>query len=147
MIIWNSIRKMHYSITISLSCIVNLPIHDYLLALMAKKKKSYLILWFTFHHLLCVLIIIMFYLSLFLYFSYYLVIYLIVYLLQKKVSIWLLFEVIFTAVVVTIVLLVFHDYKRRAVVIGAISDVFNIMMYAAPLTIMVRTSFLHNMCT
>lgn len=58
--------------------------------------------------------------------------------LQKKVVYGLCGGVIFAAVVSSVFLLVFHDHKRRILTFGIICDVFNIIMYSSPLTIMVR---------
>ncbi|XP_039159061.1 bidirectional sugar transporter SWEET4-like [Eucalyptus grandis] len=54
----------------------------------------------------------------------------------KKVIYWLCGEVIFIAAVSLAILLVFHDHKRRILAFGIICDVFNIIMYSSPLTIM-----------
>ncbi|XP_039158893.1 bidirectional sugar transporter SWEET4-like [Eucalyptus grandis] len=55
---------------------------------------------------------------------------------RKKVVYWLCGEVIFVATVSLVFLLVFHDHKRRILAFGIICDVFNIIMYSSPLTIM-----------
>ncbi|XP_039158891.1 bidirectional sugar transporter SWEET4 [Eucalyptus grandis] len=55
---------------------------------------------------------------------------------RKKVIYWLCGEVIFIAAVSLAILLVFHDHKRRILAFGIICDVFNIIMYSSPLTIM-----------
>ncbi|KAF8034193.1 hypothetical protein BT93_C0466 [Corymbia citriodora subsp. variegata] len=55
---------------------------------------------------------------------------------RKKVIYWLGGEIIFIAAVSLVILLVFHDHKRRILAFGIICDVFNIIMYSSPLTIM-----------
>ncbi|KAH0975536.1 hypothetical protein GBA52_017435 [Prunus armeniaca] len=45
-------------------------------------------------------------------------------------------EVIFFVIVVFVVLYCFHTTKRRSLIVGIICIVFNILMYASPLTIM-----------
>ena len=48
-----------------------------------------------------------------------------------------LVELIFIAAVTTLVLTVVHTTERRSMVVGTIAILFNIMMYAAPLSVMV----------
>ncbi|KAK4750543.1 hypothetical protein SAY87_004025 [Trapa incisa] len=55
---------------------------------------------------------------------------------RKKVMLCLLLEVIFTAVVATGVLLGLKTFTKRSLAFGVICDVFNIIMYASPLTVM-----------
>ncbi|KAI6671269.1 hypothetical protein NL676_006154 [Syzygium grande] len=55
---------------------------------------------------------------------------------RKKVVYCLCGEVVFIAAVSLVFLLVFHDHKRRTLAFGIICDVFNIIMYSSPLTIM-----------
>lgn len=55
---------------------------------------------------------------------------------RKKVVYWLAGEFLFFAVVVLIALLVFHGTKKRSLFVGVLCDIFNIIMYASPLTIM-----------
>ncbi|XP_056176584.1 bidirectional sugar transporter SWEET4-like [Syzygium oleosum] len=55
---------------------------------------------------------------------------------RKKVVYCLCGEVVFIAVVSLVFLLVFQDHKRRILAFGIICDVFNIIMYSSPLTIM-----------
>ncbi|KAK9054520.1 hypothetical protein SSX86_025598 [Deinandra increscens subsp. villosa] len=55
---------------------------------------------------------------------------------RKKIIIIMLFEVVFTAAVVVITLMCFHTYQSRSMIVGMIAIVFNILMYAAPLTVM-----------
>ncbi|GJW17246.1 bidirectional sugar transporter SWEET5-like protein [Tanacetum coccineum] len=55
---------------------------------------------------------------------------------RKKIIIILIIEAIFTAVVVAITLTFFHTYEQRSMIVGLICIVFNILMYASPLTVM-----------
>ncbi|XP_022150093.1 bidirectional sugar transporter SWEET5-like [Momordica charantia] len=55
---------------------------------------------------------------------------------KRQVGICLLIEVIFVAIVVVITMLVLHETKNRSLMVGIICDIFNIMMYVSPLTIM-----------
>ncbi|MED6167451.1 Bidirectional sugar transporter sweet4 [Stylosanthes scabra] len=57
---------------------------------------------------------------------------------RKKVLLFLLIETIFFAVVALITLLAVHDLNRRSIVVGVLSDIFNVMMYISPLTIMAQ---------
>ncbi|XP_027359192.1 bidirectional sugar transporter SWEET4-like [Abrus precatorius] len=57
---------------------------------------------------------------------------------RKKVLLFLLIEVIFFAAVVLVTLLALHETRQRSLVVGILSDVFNVMMYVAPLTIMAK---------
>ncbi|XP_054801515.1 LOW QUALITY PROTEIN: bidirectional sugar transporter SWEET6b-like [Prosopis cineraria] len=57
---------------------------------------------------------------------------------RKKVFLCLLAEAIFFAAIVLITLLVLHGTVTRSLVVGILCDVFNIMMYLSPLTIMVK---------
>ncbi|OIW12404.1 hypothetical protein TanjilG_04153 [Lupinus angustifolius] len=57
---------------------------------------------------------------------------------RKKVLLFLLIEGIFFAAVVLITMLVLHGTYKRSLVVGIICDVFNVMMYASPLTIMAK---------
>ncbi|XP_009375095.2 bidirectional sugar transporter SWEET6b-like [Pyrus x bretschneideri] len=57
---------------------------------------------------------------------------------RKKVGLWLAGEVIFFAAVVLITLLCVHGTKNRSMVVGIICDIFNIIMYSSPLTIMAK---------
>ncbi|KAK7316434.1 hypothetical protein VNO77_35463 [Canavalia gladiata] len=57
---------------------------------------------------------------------------------RKKVLLFLLIEVIFFAAVALGTMLGLHGTKRRSLVIGVICDVFNVMMYVSPLTIMAK---------
>ncbi|XP_038904326.1 bidirectional sugar transporter SWEET5-like [Benincasa hispida] len=55
---------------------------------------------------------------------------------RKKVGICLLIEVIFVGIIVAITMLALHGTKNRSLMVGIICDIFNIMMYISPLTIM-----------
>ncbi|KAK3410164.1 hypothetical protein EUGRSUZ_J02189 [Eucalyptus grandis] len=55
---------------------------------------------------------------------------------RKKVVYWLCGEIAFIVAVSLVFLLVFHDHRRRILAFGIICDVFNIVMYSSPLTIM-----------
>ncbi|KAJ0047830.1 hypothetical protein Pint_15419 [Pistacia integerrima] len=48
----------------------------------------------------------------------------------------LLFEVVFAAVVVFVTLFFFHTLKDRAMVVGIVCIIFNVIMYTSPLTVM-----------
>ncbi|KAF9666354.1 hypothetical protein SADUNF_Sadunf16G0220800 [Salix dunnii] len=54
---------------------------------------------------------------------------------RKKVSLGLLGEVIFMAAIVATTLLAFHTHEKRILFVGVFCDIFNILMYASPLTI------------
>ncbi|XWS40756.1 hypothetical protein CRYUN_Cryun17cG0022900 [Craigia yunnanensis] len=53
---------------------------------------------------------------------------------RRRVGIIILIEALFTAVLVAIAML-FIKFKNRALFVGVICDVFNIIMYASPLAI------------
>ncbi|XP_058752119.1 bidirectional sugar transporter SWEET5-like [Vicia villosa] len=55
---------------------------------------------------------------------------------RKKIRIVLLIEIIFFVVVVLITMFALHGTTQRSLVVGIICDIFNIMMYTSPLTIM-----------
>ncbi|XVF53122.1 hypothetical protein PTKIN_Ptkin05aG0074600 [Pterospermum kingtungense] len=57
---------------------------------------------------------------------------------RKRIKVLLIavVEIIFIAVVTTLVLTLSHTTNRRSMVVGIIASCFNIMMYAAPLSIM-----------
>ncbi|KAK7266127.1 hypothetical protein RIF29_18767 [Crotalaria pallida] len=57
---------------------------------------------------------------------------------RRKVLFWLLMEAIFFAVIVLVTMLALHGTHKRSLVVGVICDVFNVMMYASPLTIMAK---------
>ncbi|XP_022754189.1 bidirectional sugar transporter SWEET4-like [Durio zibethinus] len=55
---------------------------------------------------------------------------------RSKVLLIMVVELIFIAVVTILVLTVVHTHKSRSLVVGIIAILFNIMMYAAPLSVM-----------
>ncbi|KAI4366850.1 hypothetical protein MLD38_022665 [Melastoma candidum] len=55
---------------------------------------------------------------------------------RKKMVLWLIAEIIFVAVLTTVILMAWHEHKTRKLAFGIICEVFNIIMYASPLTIM-----------
>ncbi|KAF5758569.1 putative SWEET sugar transporter [Helianthus annuus] len=55
---------------------------------------------------------------------------------RRKILIILFCEAVFVALVVVATLMCFDTYKDRSMVVGLIAIVFNILMYAAPLTVM-----------
>ncbi|XP_023534478.1 bidirectional sugar transporter SWEET4-like [Cucurbita pepo subsp. pepo] len=55
---------------------------------------------------------------------------------RVKVLLVLLVEVIFVAVLTLLVLTLAHSFHRRSAIVGTVCIVFNIMMYASPLTVM-----------
>ncbi|XP_050902978.1 bidirectional sugar transporter SWEET5 [Lathyrus oleraceus] len=57
---------------------------------------------------------------------------------RKKILIVLLGEIIFLVVVVLITMFALHGSAKRSLVVGIICDIFNIMMYTSPLTIMAK---------
>ncbi|XP_061353757.1 bidirectional sugar transporter SWEET6b-like [Gastrolobium bilobum] len=57
---------------------------------------------------------------------------------RKMVLLFLLIEVIFFAAIVLITMLALHGTHRRSLVVGVLCDVFNVMMYVSPLTIMAK---------
>ncbi|KAJ0755098.1 putative SWEET sugar transporter [Helianthus annuus] len=57
---------------------------------------------------------------------------------RKKIIIVLVMEALFAAAVVVVTLMCFHTYASRSLVVGMVCVFFNILMYAAPLTVMVR---------
>ncbi|KAF7819602.1 bidirectional sugar transporter SWEET6b-like [Senna tora] len=57
---------------------------------------------------------------------------------QKKVALWVVVEGIFFAAIVLITMLALHGTVKRSLVVGIMSDVFNVMMYVSPLTIMAK---------
>ena len=50
---------------------------------------------------------------------------------------WLLVEAVFFSAIVLITMLALHGTKNRSLIVGVLCDVFNVMMYASPLTIIV----------
>ncbi|ESW23086.1 hypothetical protein PHAVU_004G017300 [Phaseolus vulgaris] len=57
---------------------------------------------------------------------------------RRKVSLLLLIEAIFFAAIILVTMFVLHGTTRRSLVVGIICDVFNVMMYVSPLTIMAK---------
>lgn len=57
---------------------------------------------------------------------------------QVQVASWLAVEVVFLAGLVLATLLGFHTHAKRTLFVGIFCDVFNVMMYASPLAIMVN---------
>ncbi|BAU01048.1 bidirectional sugar transporter SWEET6b-like [Vigna umbellata] len=57
---------------------------------------------------------------------------------RKKVLIFLLIELIFFAAVALVTMLALHGTKKRSLVVGILSDIFNVMMYVSPLTVMAK---------
>lgn len=75
------------------------------------------------------------------------VIYIILYLIYSdkkkrlKVVLALLVELIFIAVVTILVLSLIHTTERRSMAVGIVCILFNIMMYASPLSVMVSVFY------
>lgn len=59
---------------------------------------------------------------------------------QQKITIALLVEAIFFAIVVFITVHFYHTPKDRSMIIGILCMFFNIIMYASPLTVIVGTT-------
>ncbi|KAK7265700.1 hypothetical protein RJT34_33323 [Clitoria ternatea] len=57
---------------------------------------------------------------------------------KKKIVLAVAGEFIFIALVVCLVVLLVHERKKRALIVGVICVVFNILMYFSPLTVMRR---------
>ncbi|XP_020232143.2 bidirectional sugar transporter SWEET5, partial [Cajanus cajan] len=57
---------------------------------------------------------------------------------RKKVLLYLIIEVIFFAAIVLVTMLALHGTTRRSLIVGVVCDVFNVMMYISPLTIMAK---------
>ncbi|KAL3835186.1 hypothetical protein ACJIZ3_009922 [Penstemon smallii] len=55
---------------------------------------------------------------------------------RRKVIIFLLVELVFFAVIVLVTLMFLHGTKSRSMLVGLVCIVFNILMYASPLTVM-----------
>ncbi|KAK1422342.1 hypothetical protein QVD17_25389 [Tagetes erecta] len=55
---------------------------------------------------------------------------------RRKIIIVLFIEAIIVAAVVVITLMCFHTYHDRSMIVGLVCIVFNIIMYASPLTVM-----------
>nr|ABE66274.1 nodulin MtN3 family protein [Arabidopsis thaliana] len=56
---------------------------------------------------------------------------------RRKITIAMVIEVIFMAVVIFCTMYFLHTTKQRSMLIGILCIVFNVIMYAAPLTVMV----------
>ncbi|KAI4346990.1 hypothetical protein L6164_007846 [Bauhinia variegata] len=57
---------------------------------------------------------------------------------RKKVEDWVLIGIVFFTAITLVTLLELHGTKRRTMVVGIICDVFNVLTYSAPLTIMAK---------
>ncbi|CAK8533720.1 unnamed protein product [Lathyrus sativus] len=57
---------------------------------------------------------------------------------RKKIFIVVLVETIFFVVIVLITLFALHGTAKRSLVVGILCDIFNVMMYTSPLTIMAK---------
>ncbi|KAI5442437.1 hypothetical protein KIW84_011490 [Lathyrus oleraceus] len=57
---------------------------------------------------------------------------------RKKLLLFLLIEAIFFAAIVLVTMLALHGTTKRSLVVGIICDIFNIMMYVSPLTVMAK---------
>ncbi|KAJ7974557.1 Bidirectional sugar transporter SWEET [Quillaja saponaria] len=57
---------------------------------------------------------------------------------RKKVLLGLIFDFVLVAIIALITLLTLHGTKKRTMMVGIICDVFNVIMYASPLTIMFK---------
>ncbi|XP_029128968.1 bidirectional sugar transporter SWEET5 [Cajanus cajan] len=55
---------------------------------------------------------------------------------RKKIMLVVLGEIIFVALLVTLLMTLVHTPKKRKLIVGPICIVFNIIMYASPLTVM-----------
>ncbi|XP_022982560.1 bidirectional sugar transporter SWEET5-like [Cucurbita maxima] len=55
---------------------------------------------------------------------------------RTKVCISILIELIFVSIVIHITTLALHGTKNRSLLVGIICDIFNVLMYVSPLTIM-----------
>ncbi|CAK9310875.1 unnamed protein product [Citrullus colocynthis] len=55
---------------------------------------------------------------------------------RLKVLLVMLVEVIFVALLALLVLTLAHTFRRRSAIVGTVCILFNIMMYASPLTVM-----------
>lgn len=59
---------------------------------------------------------------------------------QTRIFIALAIEAVFFAIVVFVNMFFFHTTKDRTLIVGIICIIFNILMYASPLTVMVCTN-------
>ncbi|KAI5442441.1 hypothetical protein KIW84_011493 [Lathyrus oleraceus] len=57
---------------------------------------------------------------------------------RKKLVLIFAIEAIFFTAIVLITMLALHGTTKRSLVVGVICDVFNVMMYFAPLTVMAK---------
>ncbi|KAL5056046.1 hypothetical protein RYX36_036728 [Vicia faba] len=57
---------------------------------------------------------------------------------RKKLLLYLFIEAIFFVAIVLITMLTLHGTTNRSLVVGIICDIFNIMMYVSPLTVMAK---------
>ncbi|XP_061353758.1 bidirectional sugar transporter SWEET6b-like [Gastrolobium bilobum] len=57
---------------------------------------------------------------------------------RKKLLLFVLGEAIFFAAIALITMLAVHGTRKRSLVVGILCDIFNIMMYVSPLTIMAK---------
>ncbi|KAG8378931.1 hypothetical protein BUALT_Bualt07G0035900 [Buddleja alternifolia] len=57
---------------------------------------------------------------------------------RRKVLIFLLVEFVFFGLIVFVTLMFLHGTKNRSMLIGILAIVFNVLMYASPLTVMRR---------
>ncbi|GLT83790.1 hypothetical protein SLE2022_020610 [Rubroshorea leprosula] len=55
---------------------------------------------------------------------------------RRRIFLYLVIEVIFTAIVVFVTLYFFHTTKTRTMFVGILCIIFNVAMYASPLTVM-----------
>lgn len=56
---------------------------------------------------------------------------------RLKVLMWLVVELLFIGALAFVTLILVHSAKKRSAIVGTTCIVFNIMMYAAPLAVMV----------
>ncbi|CAK8533721.1 unnamed protein product [Lathyrus sativus] len=57
---------------------------------------------------------------------------------RKKLLLYLVIEAIFFAAIVLITMLALHGTTKRSLVVGIVCDIFNILMYVSPLTVMAK---------
>ncbi|XP_030953985.1 bidirectional sugar transporter SWEET6b-like [Quercus lobata] len=55
---------------------------------------------------------------------------------RKKVLLGLSVDVIFAAIIIMITMTTLHGTKKRSLMVGVICDIFNVLMYVSPLTVM-----------
>ena len=60
--------------------------------------------------------------------------------MQKKVAFGLAFDVVLFVAIAVISLTALHGTKKRSLMVGIVCDIFNIIMYGSPLTIMVSNT-------